>query len=93
MALTVGPFGTYVAIAGVCVQATQVEIIATLTELKTLLPPTPTAFLAGSGTPVGGVSEPAVASPEFDKMPYDLAVRLRAEIDAIIVVIDAAPVT
>ncbi len=92
MTLTVGPFGTYVAIAGIIVQASQDEVIATLTELKTLIPAPASAFDAGSGTPVVAASEQALPSPEFDKMSFDLAERLRVEIDAIIVVIDAAPV-
>lgn len=92
MTLQVAPFGTYVAITGVIVQASQDEVIATLTELKTLIPGTPSAFAAGDGTPVGAISEQPMPHPEFDKMPQDLADRLVAEIDAIIAVIDAAPI-
>lgn len=92
MTLTVAPFGTYAAITEVCIQAAQDEIIATLTELKTLIPAPASAFGAGAGTPVTATSEQPLPHPEFDKMPSDLAERLVAEIDAIIVVIDAAPI-
>ncbi len=91
MALSVGPFGTYPNVTNVVSAAAQTEIIALLTELKTLIPGTPKAFTAGEGTPVGGASEAAMPHPEFDKMPQDLAERLLVEINAIDAAIDAAP--
>lgn len=90
MALNTGPFGTYADVTGV-VNATAASEIAALTaELKTLIPGDPVAYAAGAGTPAGA-SEQANASPEFDKMPLDLALRLRVEIDALAAAIAAAP--
>ena len=91
MALNTGPFGTYPDVTNVVSVAAQTEIIALLTELKTLIPGTPSAFSAGSGTPVGAVSEAPMQSPEFDAMRQSDADKLVAEIDAISAAIDAAP--
>ena len=91
MALSVGPFGTYADVTNVVSAAAQTEIIALLTELQTLIPGTPSAFGAGSGTPVTSASEAPMPHPEFDKMQQDLADRLNVEIAAIKTAIDNAP--
>ena len=91
MALQVGPFGTYADVTGVVNATAASEIAALIVELKTLIPAAPSAFGAGAGTPVTAASEQAMPSPEFDKMPKDLAERLLVEIDALAAAIAAAP--
>jgi len=78
--LTVAPFGTYTG-AQIALQVTQDEIIANLNSLKGL-------FTAGDVTD-DGASHP---HPDFDKIPPEAGAKLAAEIDAMIVVIDAMPV-
>lgn len=91
MTLTVGPFGTYADVTGVVNTTAAAEIAAIIVSLKTLIPGEASAFDAGSGTPVAAASEQALPSPEFDKMPFDLAERLLVEIDALAAAIAAAP--
>lgn len=91
MALTVSPFGTYANVTGVVNSTAASEIAALFVELKTLIPGTPSAFGAGSGTPVAAASEAAMPHPEFDKMQQDMAERLLGEIDALAAAIAAAP--
>lgn len=74
-----GTFGGYVAHAQIQIQLAQTETIANLNLLKALIP---------TGTATAWTS----VSPDFDKMSPELAVQLRKEIDALIVVIDASPV-
>ncbi len=90
MALNTGPFGTYTDVSGVVDGTAATEIVALVTSLLTLIPDTPVAYAAGAGTPAGE-SEQEIPSPEFDKMPLDLATRLRVEIDALAAAIAAAP--
>lgn len=91
MALTVAPFGSYSDVTGVVDATAASEIVALVVELKTLIPGTPSAFSAGSGTPVAAASEQPMPSPEFDKMDLDMATRLLEEIDALAAAIAAAP--
>lgn len=78
--LTTGPFGTYTG-ATVAVQATQDEIIANLNSLKAL-------FTSGTAADDGSTN----AHPDFDKIPPEAGNKLAAEIDALIVVVDAMPI-
>ena len=89
--ITVGPFGTYTDATGVVDVTAAAEIVAMIVSLKTLIPVAASAFDAGAGTPVTAISEAALPHPEFDKMPYDLSVRLLVEIDALAAAIAAAP--
>ena len=75
--LSVAPFGTYTG-ATVAIQATQDEIIANLNSLKAL-------FSSGTVSDDGSSN----AHPDFDKIPPEAGNKLAAEIDALIVVIDA----
>lgn len=78
--LTVGPFGTYTG-AVVATQAAQDEIIANLNSFKALIPE---PGVGADGTPP--------AHPDFGMINPATAEKLRAEIDAMITVIDAMPV-
>jgi len=91
MTLTVSPFGTYTDVTGVVNATAAAEIVALITELKTLLPSAPSAFDAGFGTPVAAVSEAAMPSPEFDDISQHAAEKLIGEIDALAAAIAAAP--
>ena len=91
MSLQVAPFGTYADVTGVVDATAAAEIVAIVTELKTLIPGTPSGFSAGAGTPVAATSEQPMPHPEFDKMQLDVATRLLEEIDAIAAAIAAAP--
>ncbi len=91
MALTVGPFGTYADVTGIVNATAAPEVAALFVELKTLIPGPASAYDAGSGTPVAAISEQPLPHPEFDKMAFDLAERLRVEIDALAAAIAAAP--
>lgn len=93
MTLTVGPFGTYTDATGVVDTTAAAEIVVMIASLKTLIPGVPSAFDAGSGTPVAAVSEQPLPPPEFDKMDQDLAERILVEIDALAAAIAAAPTT
>lgn len=75
-------FGNYVAITEVVAQPAQDELIALLTELKTLFPDPDTAP-ANRGDNAGG---------NFDQIAPQVSHQMRGEIDAIVVVIDAAPI-
>lgn len=79
--LTTAPFGTYTG-ATVAVQATQDEIIANLNSLKALIP-----------DPSVGADGVAPAHPDFIQIVPGAARLLRDEIDALIVVVDAMPIT
>ena len=92
MPLNTGPFGTYVDVTGIVNSTAAPEIATLFVSLLTLIPDTPVAYAAGAGTPAG-ISEQELPSPEFDKMPLDLATRLRVEIDALAAAIAAAPTT
>ncbi|HFD32038.1 MAG TPA: hypothetical protein ENJ28_04920 [Gammaproteobacteria bacterium] len=78
--LTTAPFGTYTGV-GIVVQTSQDEIIANLNSLKAL-------FTSGTVSDDGSTN----AHPDFDKIPPEAGNKLAAEIDAMIVVIDAMPV-
>ena len=91
MALSTGPFGTYADVTGVVDATAAAEIAALVVELKTLIPSAPSAYSAGSGTPVAAASEAAMPHPEFDKMPQDLAERLLVEVNALAAAVAAAP--
>lgn len=91
MALTVSPFGSYPDVTGVVNATAAAEIVALVTELKTFLPGTPSAFDAGAGTPVAAASEQPMPHPEFDSIKQDEADKLIGEIDALAAAIAAAP--
>jgi len=91
MALTVSPFGTYADATGVIDATAAAEIVALITELKTFIPSAPSAFDAGSGTPVAAASEEAMPHPEFDDITQHAAEKLLGEIDALAAAIAAAP--
>ena len=77
--LTVGPFGTYTG-ATVAAAATQTELIANLNSFTAL-------FSTGTVSDDGSSN----AHPDFDKIPPEAGAKLKAEIDALIVIIDAMP--
>ena len=77
--LTVGPFGTY-SVTEVISAAAQTELLATLDELKTLIPE--------PGVAADGIAPP---HPDFGLINPATAEKLRAEIDALKTEIDAAP--
>ena len=91
MALDISPFGTYTDATGVIDATAAAEIVAMITELKTFLPSTPSAFDAGAGTPVAAASEAAMPHPEFDDISLHAAEKLIGEIDALAAAIAAAP--
>lgn len=72
------PFGGYVAQAQIQIQAAQNETIANINRFKALIP-----------SPTAGVSAPHT---DFDEIHPETARKLRAELDALIVVIDASPI-
>lgn len=80
MALTGQPFGTYTNVE-IIVADSQLEVIANLNSLKALIPD-------------GSITDGAVAGAkvDWDLIPPTIAEQLRAEIDALIVITDAAPV-
>ena len=78
--LTIAPFAAYTG-ATVAVQVTQDEIIANLNLLKDLI-----------GDPSVGADGVAPASPDFIQVAPGAAALIRAEIDAMIVVVDAMPI-
>ena len=78
--LTEGPFGTYTG-AQVAIQVAQDEIIANINSLKAL-------FSSGTVADDGSSN----AHPDFDKIPPEAGAKLAAEIDAMIVVVDAMPI-
>lgn len=80
MVLTSQPFGTYTNVE-IIVADSQLEIIANLNSLKALIPdPTVTQ---------GAV---AGAKTDWDLTPPTVATMIRAEIDVLIAITDAAPV-
>ena len=83
MAVTFGPFGTYVQPTGVLVQAGQDEVIAMID-----------AFIAMLPTKVGGVesSESSSASPEFEDINLHYIEKITAELTDIKTKIDAMPI-
>lgn len=86
-----GPFGTYVAISGVIVAASQDEVGATLVELARLLGITLTIApaTAGTYTLVEGTDNP---HPDFDAIRPEMRDKIGKELAAIWDVIDAAPI-
>lgn len=74
---TLGAVGGYATPAGICVQTSQDNIITEVNKLRALV------------TPTTGQSS---ASPDFDEIPPHYAEKLRVEIDALIVAIDAMAV-
>lgn len=93
MSLDTSPFGTYPDVTGVVNPTAAAEIAALFVTLKTFIPSTPSAYAAGSGTPVGAASEAAMPHPEFDNISQDAAEKLLGEIDALAAAIAAAPTT
>lgn len=77
--LTEGPFGTYTG-AEICSALGQTEIIANLNSLKALFS---TGTVSDDGSPN--------AHPDFDKIPPEAGSKLGAEIDALIVIVEAMP--
>lgn len=71
-------FGGYSAQAQVQIQASQTEVINNLNKFKALLP-----------DPTVAASPPHT---DFDHIHPETSRKLRAEIDAIIAIVDAAPV-
>jgi len=78
--LTVAPFATYTGVT-VAAAATQTELIANLNSFLAL-------FTEGNVNDDGSSN----AHPDFDKIPPEAGAKLKAEIDALIVIIDAMPV-
>ena len=85
MAVNEYPLGTYATPTGPIAQAAQDEVIALINIAKAYIPD-PEA----SDAKTAGVSGEA---PEFDKIPPEVCVLLRAEFDAAIAAIDATPVS
>jgi len=77
--LTVAPFGTYTG-AQICSAAGQTEIIANLNSFLAL-------FTEGNVNDDGSSN----AHPDFDKIPPESGAKLKAEIDALIVIVEAMP--
>jgi hypothetical protein len=71
-------YGGYATGAQIIVQAAQTEVIAQLTKLKNLIP-----------NPDAGVATTASPGSGLDQIPPHAAWQLRAEIDDLIVKIDA----
>lgn len=76
MATTYSPFGGYLAVSGVIVPATQALIIGEINKLKALIP-----NIANSESAV---------HPDFDQIDPHTAEKIRAEITALTVAIDAS---
>ena len=71
-----GPFGTYTNVE-IIIAAAQAEVIANINSFKALFNPVP--------------SDSSAAKPMWDKIPPETRDRINAELDAMIVIIDAAP--
>lgn len=76
MVTTYAPFGNYVAPSGVIIPASQALVIGEINKFKALIPDISASVSA--------------AHPDFDKIDPATASKLRAEIDAFIVAIDAS---
>ena len=75
-----GPFGGYSAQTQIQIQASQTEVIANLNKFKALI------------TVQTAATQNSMPTPDFDQIPPHTAGKLVAEIDAIIAIVDAAPV-
>ena len=83
--MTSGPFGGYSAQTEVQIQASQDEVIANLNKFKALFPDMAADAAANeSATPA--------PHPDFNLVHPLVRDHIRAEIDAIIAVVDAAPI-
>lgn len=72
-----GAFGGYSNVTQVVSAGAQTAILAQVAKLKALLP---------------DITQNVVATtPDFDRIPPETSVRLRAEVDALSAAIDAAP--
>lgn len=76
MTTSYAPFGAYAAVSGVIVPATQALIIGEINKLKALIPDIANSVSA--------------AHPDFDQIEPHTAEKLRAEITALTVAIDAS---
>ena len=74
-----GPIGVYADATGVVDATAAAEIVALGVILKGFLPD-------GSQTPTG-----SEATPDFDQIPIHTSLKLRAEIDALLAAVAAAP--
>ncbi len=78
-----GPFATYTDVTGVVNATAAAEIVVLGTNLKALIPNTFNEGVTSNESPM--------PHPEFDKMNRGDAVKLVAEIDALLAAIAAAP--
>lgn len=72
-----GPYGGFSDVTNVIAAAAQTAVVAQVALLKALIPDITAGVSAGH--------------PDFDLIPPEMAVKLRAEIDALSAAIDAAP--
>jgi len=92
MALTVAPFGTYADVTGVVDTTAAAEVVALGTALKAMIARTSySEHAAGQGASNVGDSEDPSPSPEFDRIPRDVAELIEGEIDGMLAAIAAAP--
>jgi len=77
MATTYAPFGAYVAVSGVIATASLALVVGEVNKLKALIPDITNSVSA--------------VHPDFDQIEPHTAEKLRAEITALVVALNAAP--
>lgn len=82
MAVTFAPFETYADVTGVVDATAAAEVAALIVVFRNRL------HLGGVGETEEGVEAP---SPDFDYLPYELSLKLHAELTALAAAVAAAP--